>query len=123
MGSVWFDVFEWGFCGRLFWASSNSSVGMWLRVFDIQNNFFTNPRAPFPLLPQWVFVDDFSALGIARGRVRCREGVKVMAGEGSSSGTKRKRRGTRAQEQPADTPLREVEYRDDGITHGQTLED
>ncbi|KAJ0575931.1 hypothetical protein HanIR_Chr05g0218401 [Helianthus annuus] len=46
----------------------------------------------------------------------------MMAGEGSSSGTKRKRRRTRvAREQPAaDTPLRMVEYRDDGIPHGQS---
>ncbi|KAJ0678930.1 hypothetical protein HanOQP8_Chr12g0453521 [Helianthus annuus] len=48
-----------------------------------------------------------------------------MSGEGSSSGTKRKRRGTRAQgatqKQPADTLLREVEYRDDGIPHGQSM--
>ncbi|KAJ0629654.1 hypothetical protein HanIR_Chr00c07g0906271 [Helianthus annuus] len=47
-----------------------------------------------------------------------------MSGEGSSSGTKRKRRGTRAQgaaqEQPADTPLRLVTYRDDGTPHGQS---
>ncbi|KAJ0783705.1 hypothetical protein HanLR1_Chr01g0023461 [Helianthus annuus] len=45
-----------------------------------------------------------------------------MSGEGSSSGTKRKRRGARAQEQPAaDMPLRVVEYRDDGIPHGQSM--
>ncbi|MFS7934608.1 hypothetical protein Hanom_Chr05g00393561 [Helianthus anomalus] len=48
-----------------------------------------------------------------------------MSGEGSSTGTKRKRRGARAQgaaqEQPADAPLREVEYRDDGIPHGQSM--
>ncbi|KAJ0702608.1 hypothetical protein HanPI659440_Chr14g0541621 [Helianthus annuus] len=45
-----------------------------------------------------------------------------MSGEGSSSGTKRKRRAsTRGQEQPAaDTPLRVVTYRGDGIPHGQS---
>ncbi|KAJ0430957.1 hypothetical protein HanRHA438_Chr17g0839181 [Helianthus annuus] len=47
-----------------------------------------------------------------------------MSGEGSSSGVKRKRRGTRAQgasqEQPADTLLREITYRDDGTPHGQS---
>ncbi|MFS7967296.1 hypothetical protein Hanom_Chr09g00784131 [Helianthus anomalus] len=49
-----------------------------------------------------------------------------MAGEGSSAGTKRKRRGARAQgaaqEQPAaDAPLRVVAYRDEGIPHGQSM--
>ncbi|KAM0070961.1 hypothetical protein Hdeb2414_s0001g00019401 [Helianthus debilis subsp. tardiflorus] len=47
-----------------------------------------------------------------------------MSGEGSSSGVKHKRRGTRAQgaaqEQPADTLLREITYRDDGTPHGQS---
>ncbi|KAF5778200.1 hypothetical protein HanXRQr2_Chr12g0544741 [Helianthus annuus] len=47
-----------------------------------------------------------------------------MSGEGSSSGVKRKRRGTRAQgaaeEQPAVAPLRKVSYRDDGTPHSQS---
>ncbi|KAJ0815270.1 hypothetical protein HanPSC8_Chr17g0795581 [Helianthus annuus] len=47
-----------------------------------------------------------------------------MSGEGSSLGVKCKRRGTRAQgdaqEQPADTLLREITYRDDGTPHGQS---
>ncbi|MFS8007276.1 hypothetical protein Hanom_Chr14g01259091 [Helianthus anomalus] len=44
-----------------------------------------------------------------------------MSGEGSSSGTKRKRRAsTRGQEQPTDAPLRIVTDRGDGIPHGQS---
>ncbi|KAJ0725815.1 hypothetical protein HanPI659440_Chr12g0463181 [Helianthus annuus] len=47
-----------------------------------------------------------------------------MSGEGSSSGVKRKKRGTRAQgaaeEQPAVAPLRKVSYRDDGTPHSQS---
>ncbi|KAJ0615484.1 hypothetical protein HanIR_Chr02g0074681 [Helianthus annuus] len=47
-----------------------------------------------------------------------------MSGEGSSSGVKRKRRGTRAQpaaqEQSGVLVLREITYRDDGTPHGQS---
>ncbi|KAM0046970.1 hypothetical protein Hdeb2414_s0009g00322941 [Helianthus debilis subsp. tardiflorus] len=48
-----------------------------------------------------------------------------MSGEGSSLGTKRKRRASKrsqgaAEEQPADAPLRVVTYRGEGIPHDQS---
>ncbi|KAJ0789713.1 hypothetical protein HanPI659440_Chr05g0206721 [Helianthus annuus] len=47
-----------------------------------------------------------------------------MSGEGSSSGTSRKRRASTrsqgaAEVQPTDVPLREIRYRGPGIPHGQ----
>ncbi|MFS7912608.1 hypothetical protein Hanom_Chr02g00131951 [Helianthus anomalus] len=49
----------------------------------------------------------------------------MMSGEGSSSGVKRKRRASAraqgaAEEQPADSPLRVITYKGDGIPHGQS---